>query len=53
MEYVRAGLVLVPYFSHQLMLYEGQPEPLRAYFPKLLESLDGARELARWRDSIR
>jgi hypothetical protein len=53
MEYVRAGLVLVPYFSHELIAYEGQSESLRTYFPKLLESLDGARELARWRDSIR
>jgi hypothetical protein len=53
MEYIRAGLVLVPYFSQQLMVYEGQPASLRTYFPKLMESLDGARELARWRDSIK
>jgi hypothetical protein len=53
MERVRAGFVLVPYFIEQLSRYEAQNESLRAYYPRLLEQLDGARELARWRDSIR
>ena len=52
MERVRAGFVLVPYFVEQLSRYETQNEPLRVYYPRLFEQLDGARELARWRDSI-
>lgn len=48
----RAGMVLVPYFFEQLKAYESQGDPLAAYYPKLLEHLDGAREFARWRDSI-
>ena len=53
MERVRAGFFLVPYFVEQLARYEAQGESLRAYYPRLLENLDGAHELARWRDSIR
>ncbi len=49
----RAGLILVPYFTEQLARYEAQSDPLRVYYPRLFDRLDGARELARWRDSIR
>ena len=48
----RTGLVLVPYFFERLVKYEDQSDPLRVYYPKLFDGLDGARELARWRDSI-
>ena len=53
MERVRAGLVLVPYFMEQLARYEAQTEPLRLFYPRLFDQLDGAHEAARWRDSIR
>ena len=49
----RAGLILVPYFAEQLARYEAQADPLRVYYPRLFDRLDAARELARWRDSIR
>ena len=49
----RSGMILVPYFVEQLARYEDQTDPLRAYYPRLFDRLDGPRELARWRDSIR
>lgn len=52
MEHVRSGFVLVPYFMEQLAKYESQTAPLRAYYARLFDQLDGARETARWRDSI-
>jgi hypothetical protein len=53
MERVREGFLLVPFFVEQLSRYESQSDPLRVFYPRLFEQLDGARELARWRDSIR
>jgi hypothetical protein len=44
----RRGLVLVPYFYEQLARYERQRAPFNEYYPRLFESLDAGKELARW-----